>query len=71
LCYVNPNPGLRAPSAGYTFVWSAYTGNTEGFRVNRYDYEYEDAYPRIETETAIDHKVVSGALGYHFTSCVA
>jgi hypothetical protein len=71
LCYTNPNPTPRSATAMATFVWSGYTGNTTGFRVNRYDWEYEDAYPRIETETAVDFKVVSSALGYHFTSCVA
>jgi hypothetical protein len=71
LCYVNPNPSLNTPSAGYTFTWQGFAGNPQGIMTTRYDVPEEDAYPRIETFTAVDFKIVSTALGYAFISVVA
>jgi len=71
LCYVNPTPSLNTPSAGYTFTWSGFTGNSTGIMTTRYDVPQEDAYPRIETFTAVDFKIVSTALGYAFISVVS
>ena len=70
LAYVNPNPSLNTPSAGYTFTWSGFTGNSSGIMTKRYDIPRDDAYPFIETFSAVDFKVVSTALGYCFVSVV-
>lgn len=71
LAYVAPNPGLNVPSAGYTFTWQGFTGNPQGLMTTRYDVPETDAYPRIETFTAVDFKIVSSALGYAFISVVS
>jgi hypothetical protein len=68
--YRNPNPGLLGANAGNTFVWSGLLGAAQGVQVKRYDVPVEDAYPRIEVETAYDHKIVGSALGYLWTSLV-
>lgn len=71
LCYVNPNPSLNTPSAGYTFTWSGFTGNNQGVMASRYDVPRDDAYPFIEVHSAVDFKIVSTALGYCFVSVVS
>ncbi|MGE0289038.1 MAG: hypothetical protein AB7I42_23065 [Bradyrhizobium sp.] len=71
LCYVNPSPGILAPSAGYTFQW---TGVSDGFGTNigittipmpalKAD--------RVEGQISFDNKVVATDLGYFFNSAVA
>ncbi len=71
LCYVEPNPGLLRPSAGYTFVW---TGISEGFgttvAVSRFRMENLKA-ERVEAQMAWDNKVVGSDLGYFFSAAVA
>lgn len=69
--YRNPNPGLLSATAGATFVWSGLLGAAQGVQVKRYDVPLEDAYPRIEVETAYDHKIVGSGLGYLWTSLVS
>lgn len=64
VAYVEPNAGLMTPTAGVTFVWSGLVGSQDGFRVKRFDVPVEDAFPRIETGTAVDHKVTATDLGY-------
>ena len=71
LAYVNPTPSLNTPSAGYTFTWSGFTGNSQGIMTKRYDVPEMDAYPRVESFSAVDFKIVSTALGYAFISVVA
>lgn len=71
LFYRNPNPGIMGANAGATFVWSGLLGSAQGVQVKRYDVPETDAYPRIEVETAYDHKIVGSALGYYLTSCVS
>ncbi|MFH2055881.1 MAG: hypothetical protein ABIJ61_07980 [bacterium] len=70
LFYRNPSPGLLGANAGATFVWSGLLGAAQGVQVKRYDVPVEDAYPRLEVETAYDHKIVGSGLGYYLTSCV-
>ena len=71
LAYVNPSPGLLAPSAGYTFRW---TGVSEGlgtdiaFRRIRMDHLRSD---RVEGEVAFDFKLVGTDLGYLFLDAVS
>lgn len=70
LCYVPPSPGLRTPSAGYTFNWSGLIG-PGGVRTKRIEIPEKDAYPRIEVESAMDFKIVGSDLGYFFSGVVA
>lgn len=70
LCYSAPTPALMAPSAGYTFSWSGYTGAVEGVRVKRFRMEHLSS-DRVEMEQALDFKKVSAAMGYFFASVVA
>ena len=68
LGYVNPNPGLLAPSAGYTFVWRGLSGMDMSISRYRIDLAKAD---RIEIEMAWDNKVVATDLGYFFSGAVA
>ena len=68
LGYVNPTPGLLAPSAGYTFVWRGLSGMD--MTMNRYRIDLAKA-DRIEIEMAWDNKVVATDLGYFFSGAVA
>jgi hypothetical protein len=71
LCYVNPNPGLLAPSAGYTFTWRGVSaGLGEDIAISRFRMEHLKA-DRIEAEIAFDNKVVGSDLGYFFNGAVA
>ena len=65
------NAGPRTPVAGRTFAWSGLLGGTAGIRTKRYDLPEVDAYPRIETDMAFDHKVVGTSLGYFLSGAVA
>ena len=71
VCYTPANPGLMVPSAGYTMVWN---GVSSGFgtssAISRFRMEAEKA-DRIEIESAWDTKIVSSALGYFLSNCVA
>lgn len=67
IAYVAPSPGLRTPSAAYSFSWR---GLIPGDIVTRrIDIPEKDAVPRIEVETAIDFKVTGSTLGVEFTDC--
>jgi hypothetical protein len=71
LCYVNPSPGLLAPSAGYTFQWNGVSdglGTSIGISRIRMDAKRCD---RIEGQIAFDNKIVATDLGYFFSACVA
>lgn len=71
LAYVNPNPGLLQPSAGYTFTWQGVSdgmGANIGIRTLPMPLERAD---RIEGETAFDNKIVATDLGYFFNGAVA
>lgn len=71
VCYVAPSPGLLTPTAGYTFVWSGFTGaSSVGVRVKNFRLERNGA-DRIEGEFAYDNKVVSADLGYFFSGAVS
>lgn len=64
LCYSAPRPGLRVPSAGYTFSWTGLLGaGALGIRQKRFRIEQIEAL-RIEGEMAFDQKVVAPELGY-------
>jgi len=71
LCYTPANPGLMVPSAGYTMVWSGLSaGLGTSSAISRFRMEAEKA-DRIEIEAAWDTKIVSSALGYFLSNCVA
>lgn len=71
LAYVNPNPGLLTPSAGYTFSWrgvSAGLGSDIGitmFPIRRLKAD------RVEGEVAFANKIVGSDLGYFFSGAVS
>ncbi len=71
LLYVNPSPGLLAPSAGYTFSW---TGVSDGLGLNvgvsRIPMPWIKS-DRIEAQMAWDNKVVATDLGYFFNGAVS
>lgn len=73
LAYVAPNAGIMAPSAGYNFSWTGLAqsgGIGTNTAVSRFRMDHLRA-DRIEIESAWSYKVVSSALGYFFSNCVA
>ena len=73
LAYVNPSPGLRKPSAGYTFSWTGMAGaptGGRGARIKRFRLERNES-DRIEAEIWKDFKIVSAPLGAFFSGAVA
>lgn len=72
LCYVNPRPGLLAPSAGYVFSWRGVAGGIAGAEIGITRFGIPELKAdRIEGEIAFDDKVVGSDLGYFFNSVVA
>ena len=70
LLYVAPSPGLRTPSAGYTFSWTASGAPADGVRIKRYRLERNES-DRIEGESWFDSKQVASDLGAFFASVTA
>tara|TARA_A100001201_G_scaffold138635_3_gene129729 strand:- start:332 stop:1288 length:957 start_codon:yes stop_codon:yes gene_type:complete len=73
LLYVAPNAGIMAPSAGYNFSWTGLAqsgGIGTNTAISRFRMDHLRA-DRIEIESAWSYKVVSSALGYFFSNCVA
>lgn len=72
LCYVNPRPALKKPSAGYTFTWTGFNGSGEfGNRVVRLPMDVLGlGTERIEGEIAFDHKVIASDCGVFFKDIV-
>jgi len=73
LAYVAPSPGLRIPSAGYTFSWIGMPGaptGGRGARIKSYRLERNES-DRIEGEHWKDYKVIGSSLGAFFTAAVA
>jgi hypothetical protein len=69
LTYSAPSPGLMTPSAGYTFSWQGYLGQTNPFGIatkRRYRDELETT--EIEGAMAFDHKLVASDLGVFFNN---
>lgn len=70
LTYTTRTPNPMIPSAGYTFMWSGYTGvASNGIAVKKFRME-ELAADRIEGEIAFAHKVISPHLGYFFEDII-
>lgn len=72
LCYSNPNPSLRTPSAGYIFAWTGLKGaGAYGNRIVRIPMDLLGlGVERIEGEIAFDAKQVSDDLGVFFKDIV-
>lgn len=74
LCYAEPSPGLRKPSAGYIFTWTGLLGGNAAFgnRILNIPTPLlgEGSY-RVEGEIAFDAKVVAADLGTYFNEAVA
>lgn len=70
LGYVNPNPGIMLPSAGYRFADEEVSGNAMGIRSWRY---WEQGIRSFYVEGALDdtYKQVSAKLGTFFDAIVA
>ena len=72
LTYSAPTPGIMTPSAGYTFSWQGYLGQSNAFGMatkRRYRDELETT--EVEGAMAFDHKQVATDLGYLWSSIVA
>ena len=73
LAYVAPSPGLRQPSAGYTFVWAGRPGAPTGglaARIKRFRIERNES-DRIEAEVWKDQKLTGSAYGAFFATATA
>lgn len=72
LCYVNPRPALKKPSAGYIFAWTGLKGaGAYGNRIVRLPMDMLGlGTERIEGEIAFDAKVIAPDLGVFFKDIV-
>lgn len=72
LMYVEKNPGLKKPTAGYTFAWTGLKGaGAFGNRIVRIPMPWLGMdTERIEGEMAFDMKKVAGDLGTFFKDVV-
>lgn len=69
LCYINPYPSPRMPSAGYTMAWKQFYGGNKGYRIKKFYMEELEAF-RVEVELALDQKQVSQHLGIFFDGLI-
>jgi len=72
LCYSNPRPALRKPSAGYIFAWNGLEGSgAYGNRIVRLPMDMLGlGTERIEGEIAFDAKMICKDLGVFFKDIV-
>lgn len=70
LAYVNPTPGLKQPSAMYTYAWTGLANNNMGVGTTSYTDEPK-ACDWVETQQAFDMKVTGADLGYFFSNVVS
>ena len=70
LCFSQPSPGIKKPSAGYTFVWSGLAGNDMGQGVSKFHMDSTKS-DRVEIESAYDQKQVDANLGAFFDEVVS
>lgn len=72
LCYSAPRPSLMSPSAGYTFSWNGYLGQTNGIGMATKRRDDQDrASIVVEGTMAYDQKAVSTDAAYFWGSVVA
>lgn len=71
LTHTTNAPGLMQPSAGYTFSWNGFMGqtNANGFATKRF-YIDELESTRIEGQMAFDMKVIAPELGFLWNSII-
>jgi len=72
LCYAAPRPGLKTPSAGYTFAWTGLLGaGAYANRISRIPAPLlGEGTERIEGDMAFDQKLVAADLGCFFKEVV-
>lgn len=71
LCYVPKRPGLRTPSAGYTFAWTGYSRNALGGQIIRIPKpDLGLGAEKIECSYVMDQKIVCQDLGVFFSDVV-
>ena len=71
LGYVNPNPGILQPSAGYVFTWRGVSdGLGQNIGITRFRMPHLRA-DRVEAQIAWTNKIVATDLGYFFSQAVA
>lgn len=71
LVYASKRPGIKVPSAGYTFAWTGLLGsNAEGMTMSRFRMDALKS-DRVEGEAAYDQKIVAPELGAFFSAVVA
>lgn len=72
LCYANPRPAIKKPSAGYIFTWTGLLGSgAYGNRIVRLPMDMLGlGTERIEGEVAFDAKVIAQDLGVFFKDIV-
>lgn len=71
LVHSAPNPGLKVPSAGYTFSWTGLLGaGAFGNRIKKYRIERLES-DRVEGDMAFALKQVAADMGVFFPSVVA
>lgn len=63
-------PGLRTPSAGYTFEWTGKNGSLAGQRIKRWWIDRLSS-ERVEADHFVDFKVVAPDLGAFFLNVVS
>jgi len=72
LCYSNPRPALKKPSAGYIFAWTGLEGSgAYGNRIVRLPMDILGlGVERIEGEIAFDSKLICADMGAFFNGIV-
>ncbi len=71
LMYVEPTPGIKKASAGYTYSWTGMVGaGSTGTRIKSIRDEFKEM-TRIEGQEAYVHKQVSADLGVFFDTAIA
>lgn len=70
LAYSAERPGLKTPSAGYTFTWKRQGGGANGLRFKTFRMEQIES-DRNEGDISTDPKLVAADLGIMFDAAVA
>jgi hypothetical protein len=68
LCYAAPSPGIKRPSAGYTFSWKGLKGaGAFGNRIRKIPQpDIGEGATKVEIDNAYDQKVIAKDLGVFF-----
>jgi hypothetical protein len=71
LLHAPDTAGPRTATAGLRMNWAGLLGAVGGIRVKRFEIPQDDAFPRVESDMAFDHNIVTTALGRFFTDTIA